>query len=367
MSKLGFRIPAAELGIIWRYFDGVSHALASRFDGGSSPGEENLTFLLCELLDEGMTARHLLEYPLQRAKEDLANADGGITLDVAFQTHEHTKHVEHHYSGADLGIVFITEHPYFGRSERAVLVQAKRLFPTSSGYSLNSPFRSFHAQQRDFLKDVESRFSAHDSVFYLWYSPSSTSFSDDEGKLIRSFEALESNELWDWRDLRGWHPMLDELAMFGWPQHAVQQSVRQVDPQEEEVKRAWRKEQPATRVSSLSVVSEVTGDDHAPRLISMYEARRTYTRRRRRWRWLAFEPLASLFIFGLSSEGIGCSSQDWLRLARGEKVAIPSRARDATDNDQPDLPHEIPVPRHSMTFTLRSSLTWPENLRMEQR
>ncbi len=88
-----FRIPRAERHIIWRYLDGVSQALAHRFDGGSSPNEENLTFLLCELLDEGTTGLHLLDYPLKKAKEDLAKADGGVSLDVMFETHEHSKHV----------------------------------------------------------------------------------------------------------------------------------------------------------------------------------------------------------------------------------------------------------------------------------
>jgi len=117
MSEIGFNLPAAERGIIWRYLDGVSQALARRFETGSSPGEENLTFLLCELLDEGTTALHMLDYPLSKAKEDLAQADGGITLDVAFQTQEHTKHVEHNFSGADLGIVFVMESGLVGPSE----------------------------------------------------------------------------------------------------------------------------------------------------------------------------------------------------------------------------------------------------------
>jgi len=113
------------------------------------------------------------------------------------------KHVEHHFSGADLGVVFVVEHPYFGRSERAVLLQAKRLFPASSqGFTLNSSFSSFHAGQRDMLKDVEKRFSAAHSIFYLWYAPASGAFSEDDAKLVRSLEATAT---WDWRDLRGMH------------------------------------------------------------------------------------------------------------------------------------------------------------------
>lgn len=205
-----FSLPDTELGIIWRYFDSVSQALARRFEGGSSPGEVNLTFLLCELLDEGTTSLHMLEYPLSKAKEELAQADAGITLDVSFQTHEHTTHVEHHFSGADLGIIFVVEHPYFGRSERAVLLQAKRLFLTSSNeFTLNASFSSFHADQRDMLKEVERRFSAANSIFYLWYAPVSKAFSEDAAKLIRSLEATPA---WHWHDLLGWHPFLDEMV-----------------------------------------------------------------------------------------------------------------------------------------------------------
>lgn len=49
---------------------------------GSSPAEENLTFLLCELLDESPPGLHVLEYPLATAKTDLEKSDAGITIDV---------------------------------------------------------------------------------------------------------------------------------------------------------------------------------------------------------------------------------------------------------------------------------------------
>jgi hypothetical protein len=361
MSRLNFSLPDAELGIMWRYFDGVSQALARRFEGGSPPGEENLTFLLCELLDEGSTGLHLLEYPLTRAKEDLARADGGITLDVSFQTHEHTKHVEHDYSGADLGVVFVLEHPYFGRSERAVLLQAKRLFPTGSGgFSLSSSFSSFHVGQRDMLKEVERRFSAEHSVFYLWYSPSSSAFSNEDAKLLRSIEATAT---WDWRELRGMHPFFDDMVEFGWPWHERRWGGSPVTQQEQDRQQAWRMTQPATRVSSLPVVAEITADGRGPRLISLYQARTTSHRRRRSWRWLTFEPFAELFLLGLISDGIGHASEDWLRLTRGEKVPMPP-LKTTTDEvrREPALPENVPTPKHSLTFTLRSSLHWPENL-----
>lgn len=68
--------------IIWRFLDGVSTAVSSRMLRGSSPAEENLTFLLCELLDESPPGLHVLEYPLATAKTDLEKSDAGITIDV---------------------------------------------------------------------------------------------------------------------------------------------------------------------------------------------------------------------------------------------------------------------------------------------
>ncbi|HXO70387.1 MAG TPA: hypothetical protein VN838_15600 [Bradyrhizobium sp.] len=348
MPKLSFRFPDEERAIIWRYLDGVSQALARRFDGGSRPVEENLTFLLCELLDEGTTGLHLLEYPLTKAKEDLARADGGLTLDVSFQTHEHTKHVEHHFSGADLGVVFVVEHPYFGRSEKAVLLQAKKLFPgPADRFTLDSFFKSFHSDQRELLKKIQRRFSADNSIFYLWYAPASRAFSDDEAKIIRSMEAIDM----------GWHPYLDELIEFRGLGYRGRRVLNPPAPEDDERERAWRIGQPATRVSSLPVVDELTRAGRGPSINSLYKARS----RHRPWRWFAFEPFAELFLFALQSDQIGNSSNRWLQLARGEKVAMPPEDADA-DEGAPDLPEVAPAPKHSITFTLRSSLPWPEGL-----
>jgi hypothetical protein len=103
-----------EASILWRFLDGVSAAVSMRMGSGSAPVEENLTFLLCELLDANTTSLHALSYPLSQAKTDLEASDAGVTVDVEFQTHEHSKHVESRYSGADLGIVFAVNHPVFG-------------------------------------------------------------------------------------------------------------------------------------------------------------------------------------------------------------------------------------------------------------
>lgn len=360
MRTLNFALPERETSIVWRYLDGVSKALARRFSSGSSPGEENLTFLLCELLDEGTTGLHLLEYPLSAAKADLAKADGGISLDVTFQTHEHTKHIEHHYSGADLGICFVVDHPLLGRSEKAILLQAKRLFPDPNAeFTLQSTFKSFHSAQRDFLKELERRFSTSNSIYYLWYSPSSTGFSGNDAKLIR---ALEATATADWTGALGWHPMLDELIEFGWPWNTAWANSQRKPVNDDDLQKEWRETQPATRVSSLSVVDSITTNGRGPSLASLYESRASRFRRRR-YHFLPFEPFAELFFIALTSERIGSSNVDWLRLARGEKIPMPQlKSSSDTAAGAAEMPELVPGPRHTLTFTLRTTLRWPENL-----
>jgi hypothetical protein len=362
MAPLTIRLPSTEFRIIRRYLDGVSHALSKRFGtlaSPKSPGEENLTFLLGELLDDNATADHVLEYSLKQAKDDLAKADGGFSLDVSFQTHEHTRHIEHNFSGADLGLVFVVNHPLYGHSERAVLLQAKRLFPTpKDGFGLTSAFDSFHADQRDVLTLIEKRFEVQHSIFYLWYAPSSNAFSESDSKLIRALEATAES---DWHDMRGYHPVLDHLLEFGWPWYPRPEGGASAATGDAEFQQAWRSLQPATRFSSLTVVTDITKRGAAPTLMSLYNANTASLRHARHWRAFAFEPFAELFFLGLLSRGIGNSSPAWLRLARGEQVPLPgTKLVDHKGVADLKLPDNVPAARHSLTFTLGSSLRWPD-------
>ncbi len=54
MPRMNFSLTGYEGAVLWRFFDSVSSAVSIRMLRGSPPGEENLTFLLCELLDELM-------------------------------------------------------------------------------------------------------------------------------------------------------------------------------------------------------------------------------------------------------------------------------------------------------------------------
>lgn len=348
-------LPARETGILWRYFDGVSTALAARLTDGFSAKEDHLTFLLMELMDEGRTARHVLEYPLSKAKADLADGDGAVTLDMRFETSPHSSAVESRYSGADLGIVFVREHPLLGRQERGVLLQAKRLFPSRKDgvFDFGAEYRHFDPKQYKLLELLRQRFSAYRAVFYLWYNPSLAAFDDDAGKLIRSLEAL-GMESWTWYG--GRHPMIDDLIEMGWPMGwgPSGNGPRLLSPADDEAERAWRRQQPATRVSSTDILEDDVKGGQKPRLSELYR-RRSENRQRRRHRNWSFEPFADLMVRGLVTEGVGHDESEWLRLVRGEKVQWPAAAKGAAADEGP-VPNEPPGPRASITFTLRSTV-----------
>ncbi len=126
-------------------------------------------------------------------REELERSDAGIAVDFAFETHEHSRFFESRYSGADLGIVVVVNHPILGHSRRALLLQAKRLFQQrrSREFSLFSSYESFDQKQAAFLKDLAARFGAYSSVFYLglcgsWEVPCGAEERRAYGRLAKS-------------------------------------------------------------------------------------------------------------------------------------------------------------------------------------
>ena len=223
---------------------------------------------------------------------------------------------------------------------------------------MNSSFTSFETDQCELLKEVERRFSAPRSIFYLWYAPASGAFSDEDAKLLRSFEASAGITR-----VKGWPWFLDDerygdVALeFEYASHSRWRSRPLIVSKDEDSQRTWRIAQPGTRVSSLSIVSDLTLNGQVPRLMSLYQARAQGRGRH------AFEPFADLLLFGLLSDWLGNSSPNWLQLARGQKVPMPPIGASTEAKGGEPLPERVPAPRHSLTFTLRSSLAWPEELR----
>ena len=348
MTRMFLQIGGYEAGILWRFLDGVSAAVSSRMVGGSSPTEDNLTFLLCELLDANTTSLHALSYPLAQAQADLEASDAGITLEVEFQTHEHSKHVESKYSSADLGIVLSVNHPVFGQSRRGILIQAKRLFTSGKNrdFGLHSAYSSFAKTQADFLKILEGRFSVYNSIYYLWYNPPSTAFPDVDAKILRAYESSGGSRYQYWHKL---HPFLiDELLEMGLPWFLVGGGLRTPSLDEEEKARRWRSTQPALRLSALDVALDL-GEHGPPQLKALYDA--TLERRS-----VAFSPFADFLLLALTNSNYGSSNTDWLRLTEGQKVPMPPPKQANQRIAEIDELDSSPIPRHTLRVSVRSTL-----------
>lgn len=351
MPRSRIMLPTHETSLLWNYFDAVSNAITSRFERGSPPGEENLTFLLCELLDESASDLHRLSYSLSDLKKALESGDSGLTLDVRFDTHPHSKHFESKYSGADLGLVLSIDHPMLGRSTRAVLLQAKKLFPArrAEQFSLYSTYSSFDAAQAKFLESLARRFDAWRSVFYLWYNPSTGAFDDTASKHIRSYEAT-STALVPWRR----HPFMDELIEFGYPfafsNHARGSTSSERDA---ELQREWRASQPAMRVSSLSVAMSTSTGPSAPSIRALYDQIAEQSDP------VAFSPFADFMLLALLNPRFGSSQSEWIALAEGRLTKLPPKKQQQANDSNVDPTDSVdrpPVPRHTLRVSLRSTL-----------
>jgi hypothetical protein len=315
---------------------------------GSTPGEENLTFLLCELLDEGATGLHTLDYPLSRVREELERSDAGIAIDFGFETHEHTRYFESRYSGADLGIIIAINHPILGYSRRAFLVQAKRLFHSgrSREFSIYSSYESYDEKQAALLKELARRFDAYNSIFYLWYNPPSSGFSEPHAKIVKAYEA-HGHPAFHGRHM---HPFMDELMEMGFPLAFGGGGASGPQGSEDEEKaREWRARQPALRVSELETVLSLAGSGSVPGLKRLYDARLE------RSRGISFSPFADFFLLALANPRYGNERPEWLQLAEGRKVSMPPSKNIAESSPLDEL-ESPPVPRHTITITIRSTL-----------
>ena len=351
-----------ELCIIWRYFDGISTAISERLVDGRPPSEPDLTFLLMELLDEGWTARHVLEYPLAKAVVDLATVGFGTTLKVSFQTHKHTGPFESAISGADFGIVFNVDHPSTGHSRHAVLLQAKRLYPDKANkYSLGSIFKEFDKSQFDHLQMIHYKVSDYQNqIFYLWYCPPSSTFNTDHKNILQQMEAARANPTWGMGD---WHPRSEWVNEI---EHWTQIVARGMDNEREALDRDWRSRQPALRLTEVDKLTEIIKKGSKPSLQDLVYMR--FRGSRHNW---DFSPFAELFTRGLIDEHFGSSKEAFIRLACGQAVKWDElgqvRDEKALLSNTKILEDKGPTPpAHTITFSLSTSLSFPEGFKKAQ-
>lgn len=352
MPRINFAMHSYEGQVIWRFFDSVSSSVSKRMLRGSLPGEPNLTFLLCELLDEGATELHTLPYSLSQAKEDLAKADSGITIDVEFETHEHSQWYEGKHSGADLGIILSIAHPILGNARRGILLQAKKLFGKPQQFTLFSAYSGYKAPQAEILSELADRFGARNSTFYLLYNPPGAGFKENDAKLIRAYEAQSRAASPYWGR---WHPFFDELLEMGFPWNfGFGEKDHDNSREEEEAKSNWRSTQPAIRVSALEAVLEMAKMTNPPMLKQFYDSLMEPGRFDR----VSYAPFADFAVLALASPRIGNAGEEWLKVVEGAAVPVPP-SKQPQDDRRPSvldsLPH-APIPRHTLKVSVTSTL-----------
>ncbi len=215
-------ITPREAKLLVRYFDAVDDSVTARFSLGFSPHEDHLTALLCEMLDDNLTALNRLSFSLAELRNELAKDPRKLTAAFSIETRKYPPHVERRLTSSDIGmIVSYRDHLVPAHSfESGVLFQAKRLFPSTrrgeSPYSLDGRFESFDFEQllrlavleRDARYQEEHHHPRNGSLcHYLFYCPRPEAYDDPSREEIHRY-LVPSGDIFDYA--KGWH--LYELA-----------------------------------------------------------------------------------------------------------------------------------------------------------
>jgi len=122
--------------------------------------------------------------------------------------------------------------------------------------------------------------------------------------------------------------------------------------EEEEKAREWRVHQPALRVSALDTILSLTKDGGTPRLKPLYDALVARSDR------ITFSPFADFLLLALANSRYGSSNEQWIQLSEGKRVLMPPLEQ-PSENQPPsrlDVLQHAPIPRHTMSITVRSTL-----------
>jgi hypothetical protein len=189
-----------------KYFKGVDLLLSQRLSLGFSSDEEHITSTLCELLDDRGSSLHLLPYNLSSLNYDLQKNSGLLNANIIISTKNYNKYEEHHKTQSDLGII-LEYKDYIEPSydfKRGVLIQAKKLFPTSgNNYGLDSEYESFDSAQHDRIESLNKLFKdkkcGSDYIKYLMYNPPFEVMSKNEQqKILHRQKRLDSELIFDY-------------------------------------------------------------------------------------------------------------------------------------------------------------------------
>jgi hypothetical protein len=171
-----------------KYFDGIDLALSRRMLRSTLPSETTLTEEFCALMDAPTQRReHSLSFDIDALTKALTQHGGAIDVEIDVATHKHLSGMEAYVSQSDFGLVLEYRNLVLpARSwSAAYLMQAKKLFPTSKGFSEHSKFLSADADQHTrirFLADI----LGESALKYCLFCPPTTGYETRAVGVLRT-------------------------------------------------------------------------------------------------------------------------------------------------------------------------------------
>ncbi|MGE3673606.1 MAG: hypothetical protein AB7K71_28285 [Polyangiaceae bacterium] len=310
-----------EAKLLVRYLDGVDDAVTARLSSGFSPHEDHLTSLICEMLDDNLTALNRLSFPLTELQAELAKDPRKLKAAFSIETRKYPPHIERRLTSSDIGmIVSYRDHLVPSHSfETGALFQAKRLFPSQrrgeSAYSLADRFESFETEQlvRIAILDRDAghpemhrhRMGHGGLCHYLFYCPRPEAYDERSREEIHRY-LVPSGNIFDYA--MGWH--LYELASD--PERHTPGLI-------------------ATGIHWLGNTYLEWSDQRVPSIRDKKgkpSARDVFQQM-----WQEAFPLSWFLVYGMLLDHRGSSSPDHLALVRGQTTA--------QDTDTPLLPRYV--------------------------
>ncbi len=186
--------------LLVRYFDGADDVVSARLTRGFSPHEDHLTSLLCEMLDDNLSALNTLPYPLPKLKEDLAADKRSLRASLQIEARKYPPHIERRLTSSDLGIIVDYRDNFTPRNsfQKGALFQAKKLYNQRNHerYSITDCFDEFDPDQLRRMLDMATdpslnadpahpEHSGGDLFHYLFYCPR-----------VEAYDEPSQEELW---------------------------------------------------------------------------------------------------------------------------------------------------------------------------
>lgn len=160
--------------LIIKYFDAVDRVVAACLSRKRPWYEPALTFLLCNLLDDETQEDQNLSYTLRQLNEELSSFDS-LEIYATLTTHQYPSRIERWVTQSDLGFVVNFNNLMIPDDSWSAswLLQAKRLYPTSSNPVRYDETSRFDGMKKEQHKRIEELINATGVPFikYLLYCP----------------------------------------------------------------------------------------------------------------------------------------------------------------------------------------------------